>query len=53
MRPLLDKLRRAYEDPQANSMYPLLEAVSAYATLEELVVTGRDVFGTYKEPQII
>jgi methylmalonyl-CoA mutase, N-terminal domain len=53
VRRLLDKLRKAYEDPQANSMYPLLEAVSAYATLEEVVVTGREVFGTYKEPQII
>jgi methylmalonyl-CoA mutase N-terminal domain/subunit len=50
---LLAKLRKAYEDPDANSMYPLMEAVSAYATLEEVVAVGRDVFGTYKEPQII
>jgi len=50
---LLSKLRRAYEDPEANSMYPLLEAVSAYATLGEIVEVGREVWGTYKEPQII
>jgi len=50
---LLSKLRRAYEDPDANSMYPLLEAVSAYATLGEIVQVGREVWGSYKEPQII
>jgi methylmalonyl-CoA mutase N-terminal domain/subunit len=50
---LLDKLRKAYEDPSANSMYPLMEAVAAYATLGEIVDTGREVFGTFKEPQIL
>jgi methylmalonyl-CoA mutase N-terminal domain/subunit len=50
---LLEKLRRAYEDPDANSMYPMLDAVSAYATLGEIVSTGREVFGSYKEPQIL
>lgn len=53
VRSLLGKLRRAYEDPDANSMYPLLDAVSAYATLGEIVSTGREVFGSYKEPQIL
>ena len=50
---LLEKLRKAYDDPGANSMYPLLDAVSAYATLGEIVDTGREVFGSFKEPQII
>ena len=50
---LLEKLQKAYEDPNANSMYPLLDAVNAYATLGEIVSTGREVFGTFKEPQII
>ena len=50
---LLEKLQRSYENPEANSMYPLLEAVSAYATLGEIISTGREVFGTFKEPQIL
>ena len=50
---LLDKLRKSYEDPGSNSMYPLMEAVSAYATLGELVSVGREVFGTWREPQLI
>jgi methylmalonyl-CoA mutase N-terminal domain/subunit len=50
---LLEKLERAYEKPDANSMYPLLEAVSAYATLGELVDVGRKVFGGWKEPVLV
>jgi methylmalonyl-CoA mutase, N-terminal domain len=50
---LLEKLRKAYEDPEANSMYPLLDAVSAYATLGELVGIGKDVFGGWKEPVLV
>jgi len=50
---LLEKLRKTYEDPNANSMYPLVEAVSAYATLGELVDVGREVFGSWKEPVLI
>jgi methylmalonyl-CoA mutase, N-terminal domain len=50
---LLEKLRKAYEDPEANSMYPMMEAVMAYATLGEIVQVGRDVFGGWKEPIII
>jgi methylmalonyl-CoA mutase, N-terminal domain len=50
---LLDKLRRAYEHPEANSIYPMMDAVAAYATLGEMVEVGREVFGTFKEPQIL
>jgi len=50
---LLEKLRKAYEDPKANSMYPLLDAVSAYATLGELVGVGKEIFGGWKEPVLV
>ena len=50
---LLDKLQKSYENPEANSMYPLLDAVTAYATLGEIITAGREIFGTFKEPQIL
>jgi methylmalonyl-CoA mutase, N-terminal domain len=50
---LLEKLSKAYEDPEANSMYPLMDAVSAYATLGELVEVGKKVFGGWKEPVLV
>jgi methylmalonyl-CoA mutase N-terminal domain/subunit len=50
---LLEKLRKAYEKDDANSIYPLMDAVAAYATLGEIVQVGREVFGTFKEPQIL
>jgi methylmalonyl-CoA mutase N-terminal domain/subunit len=33
-----------------NVMYPMLEAVRAYATLGEICGTMKEVFGTYEEP---
>ncbi|MDA4123321.1 MAG: methylmalonyl-CoA mutase family protein [Thaumarchaeota archaeon] len=50
---ILGKLRRAYENPEANSIYPMMEAVMAYATLGEIVQTGRDVYGGWEEPIIV
>jgi methylmalonyl-CoA mutase N-terminal domain/subunit len=50
---LLDKLRRAYADPDANAIYPMMEAVMAYATLGEIMQVGREIFGGWKEPIII
>jgi len=50
---LLEKLQKSYENPQSNSMYPLLDAVTAYATLGEIITAGREIFGTFKEPQIL
>jgi len=50
---LLEKLRKSYEKDDANSIYPLMDAVAAYATLGEIVQVGREVFGTFKEPQIL
>ncbi len=50
---LLQKLGKAYSDPDANAIYPMMEAVMAYATLGEVMQVGRDVWGTWKEPIII
>ena len=49
----LDDLRRAYEDSEANCIYPMLKAVKAYATLGEIVEVGREMFGEWKEPSIL
>ena len=49
----LDKLRKTFEDEGANSMYPIITAVKAYATLGEIMDVGRKVFGDYKEPPIL
>ena len=50
---LLGRLGKAYENPDANSIYPMMDAVMAYATLGEIIQVGRDIFGTWKEPVII
>jgi len=49
----LDELRRTFEDEDANSMYIIVKAVRAYATLGEIMDVGRKVFGEYKEPPIL
>jgi methylmalonyl-CoA mutase N-terminal domain/subunit len=49
----LEKLRRAYSDPEANAIYPMMDAVMAYATLGEIMQVGREIFGTWKEPMIV
>jgi methylmalonyl-CoA mutase N-terminal domain/subunit len=36
----------------ANLMYPILDAVRAYATLGEIMAVFRQVFGEYREPAI-
>jgi len=48
----LDDLRKSFEDPGANSIYPILEAVKSYATLQEIMDVGRRVFGGWTEPVI-
>ena len=48
----LEALRKTFEDPNANSIYPMLDAVRSYATLQEIMDVGRDVFGGWKEPMI-
>ncbi len=44
---------KASADPTVNVMPPILEAVNAYATLEEVVKAMETVFGTYVEKAII
>ncbi|MEM7274565.1 MAG: methylmalonyl-CoA mutase family protein [Actinomycetota bacterium] len=43
----------ASEDPTVNLMPPILDAVRAYATLEEVVMAMQAEFGTYVEKAII
>ena len=49
----LAKMRKAFENEDANSIYPMLDAVTQYATLGEIVDVGRKVFGTFKEPVLL
>jgi len=53
VRSALEELRKSFEDPDSNCMYPMLKAVRAYATLGEIVDVGRQVFGEWKEPSIL
>jgi methylmalonyl-CoA mutase N-terminal domain/subunit len=46
----LDRLRIACQGSE-NTMPFILEAVSSYATLGEIVKVMKEVFGTYEEPQ--
>ena len=45
----LDKVRREAADPEQNLMPTLVEAVSTYATLGEVMGALADVFGRYVE----
>ena len=49
----LAKMGKAFENEDANSIYPMLEAVNRYATLGEIVGEGRRVWGTFKEPMLL
>ncbi len=49
----LAKMERAFENDDANAMYPMLEAVVRYATLGEVMGVGRKVWGSYKEPMLL
>jgi methylmalonyl-CoA mutase N-terminal domain/subunit len=46
----LRRLADAAYDGKTNLMYPILDAVTAYATLGEITGVLRDVFGEYQEP---
>jgi methylmalonyl-CoA mutase N-terminal domain/subunit len=48
----LDRLRIAAQGTE-NTMPYLLEAVRAYATLQEIMDVFRDVYGLYREPMVI
>ncbi|MCS7118087.1 MAG: methylmalonyl-CoA mutase family protein [Thaumarchaeota archaeon] len=49
----LDQLRWAFERDDVNVMPYIIEAVRSYATLEEIMNIGREIYGTWQEPQII
>jgi methylmalonyl-CoA mutase N-terminal domain/subunit len=46
----LSNLTDAARDDQNNLMYPILDAVNAYATLGEITGVFRQAFGEYQEP---
>lgn len=48
----LEELREACRGEE-NTMYPILEAVRAYATVGEISAAMQDVFGTYRETPVI
>ena len=45
----LDKLKKAANSNE-NTMPAIIESVAAYATVEEICVALRDVYGIYEEP---
>jgi len=45
----LEKIKRACND-DVNTMPAIIDAVAAYATVEEICVAIRDVYGIYEEP---
>ncbi|HME18754.1 MAG TPA: methylmalonyl-CoA mutase family protein [Nitrososphaerales archaeon] len=49
----LSRIRRAFENENANAIQPMLDAVAAYATLGEITSVGREVWGTWQEPAIL
>jgi methylmalonyl-CoA mutase N-terminal domain/subunit len=49
----LEILGKTFQNPDANSMYPIVKAVKSYATLQEIMDVGRKIFGDYKEPPIL
>jgi len=49
----LTKMGKAFENEDANSIYPMLDSVMQYATLGEIVDEGRRVWGHYKEPMLL
>ena len=48
----LEAIKKAAEEGE-NTMYPTIEAVRAYATVQEICDTMKEVYGAYREtPQI-
>ena len=48
----LEELKRAARDDE-NTMYPILDAVRAYATVQEISDAMKEVFGDYRETPVI
>ena len=49
----LDAVTAAANDDSINLMPPIIDAVKAYATLEETVMAMEKVFGTYVEKVVL
>jgi len=49
----LAKMERAFENDGVNAIYPMLDAVTEYATLGEIVDVGRKIYGPFKEPLLL
>ena len=49
----LSRVRKTFENEDANAIQPMMDAVEAYATLGEIVAVGREVWGAWKEPAIL
>ncbi len=52
VRRCLEELKRAAKTDE-NTMYPILEAVRAYATVQEISDALKEVFGEYRETPVI
>jgi len=52
VREALDELERSMKDPKANVVPSILKAVREYATLQEIIDVGREVFGEWREPSL-
>jgi methylmalonyl-CoA mutase N-terminal domain/subunit len=52
VRRCLEELKRAARGDE-NTMYPILDAVRAYATVQEISDALKEVFGDYRETPVI
>ena len=53
VRAALARLEKAFEDEDADSIYPMVDAVMQYATLGEVMDVGRKTWGTFREPMLL
>jgi len=52
VREALDELEKSMRDPKANVVPSILKAVRGYATIQEIIDVGREVFGEWREPSL-
>jgi len=52
VREALDELEKSMKDPKANMVPSILKAVREYATIQEIIDVGREVFGEWREPSL-
>jgi methylmalonyl-CoA mutase N-terminal domain/subunit len=49
----LVRIEKAFEKDDTNAMQPMMDAVTEYVTLGEIVSAGKRVWGTWREPAIL